>query len=149
MRAVRPNSVTIATTVSLHAVAHGFLDCGDGVVERAEQRRQLPASGAFVDVRIPAHEARGTHARTIGLRQIFRRRAGGIGGVFTHASHVGWHRSACALRRVHRAVARQGHQVTTPLERASKLGVGMAIKLQQAHLGVVARREGVAAAPTT
>ena len=53
-------------------LAHGLLDGGNGDVEHAQQARQLSVRSAFVDMRVPAHDARGADARAIGLRQVAR-----------------------------------------------------------------------------
>ena len=85
MRAVRPNSVMTATTVSRQDVAHVGLDRGERAVERAQQVGELTRRRAFVDVRIPADEAHGADAGAVRPRQISSGRAGGVREVGPHA----------------------------------------------------------------
>ena len=67
------------------------LDRGNGLIERTEQRGELPADGAFVDVRIPAHEARRTHAGPSGCARYFAAVLGDVCDVFPNATNA-WRR---------------------------------------------------------
>src|ERR1700730_4214362 len=79
------------------SVAHTVFDCGNGAVERTEQRRQKPAGHAFIEVRVPSTKRKRTDARAIGPGEKSRGRTGGFSKVGAHPrlAGSGW----LALRR--------------------------------------------------
>ena len=148
MRAVRPNSVTTATTVSRQAVAHLGLDRGDGAVERAEQRREPAVDRAFVGMGVPAVEGERADARAIRPRQELRRGARGFGEIGAHLRGAGRRRRALLLASMPpaRAIVGKSHAL---LEHARERRIGVAVEIEQPHHACRRSPAAAAAASTT
>ena len=135
MRAVRPNSVTSATTVSLQAVPMLLLIASSAPLSAPKQLRQPTVGDAFVEMRIPAIERERADTRSVRPRQEFRCGTGDLSEVSTHLARA----TPLGFRTLSRRMLDRG-QFAVVLEHARQFHIGMPIKVEQALRGVGACR---------
>ena len=126
MRAVRPNSVMTATTVSFHAAPIAALDRRQRAVERTEQNRQPAMRSAFVGVRIPAIESERADARAIRTSHEARRAGCGFGEIGKQRSPGLWSIASFVHATGDRC------QSVTFFQRVRKHRISVAVEIKQA-----------------
>jgi hypothetical protein len=93
-------------------------------------------------VRVPSDESQRTNARSVGLGEKARGRAGGLGEKGADARSAGWPQRCLVGHEIvavrHAAKACQPHP---GLKRGRQLRIGVLIEVQQPRLGILAGRQ--------